>query len=163
MEGDPIGGDEHAPIPDDIREQLERDLGRLRNLKGSAGSGDVDPADDAGFEVRDPAVQLPTHAELGQSLFGQPPLDGDTGGGGGNFNPGADSQGAGVITPDEEQDLGIRSGPEDDPLAGGGQPLEPAADTSEDDEADAVVSLVPSEIEGPVDDGPELPDFDELP
>ena len=151
--------DDNPPLPDDLREQLERDFADLRALQPRPGGGDTDPADDSGFDVRDPSVRLPSHEELGQSLFGQPPLDVHEGGGGGSFNPGADSQGGGVIDPSDDADASFEGPQRDDDPFDRPPPIEPAAEAEEPppDDDDAV-SFLPPRIAARVDDGPDLPD-----
>jgi len=153
-------GDEGAPLPEDIQQQLNRDFASLRRLRGGdGGDGVTDPADDAGFEVRDPSVQLPTHAELGMSLFGQPPIDGvETGGGGGNFNPGANPHGGGVTDPTDEQTSFDGPQRDDDPLAGPPEIEPPPAEAEAEDPGEESVFLPRSQVVSRVDDGPELPD-----
>ena len=153
IDGDPEGPD-GSDLPDGLRLDFTRPGIRPK------GSGVTDPPDDA-VEVRDPSVSLPTHAELGRTLFGNPGTAEGVGlaGGGANVNPGANSHGAGVTDPAEDQDLSVGSGPEDDPFADAGGVLEPVAE-ADDDDGGGLLTLAPSDIEGPVDDGPDLPDLD---
>jgi len=149
--------DDTGDIPDEIGEELTAQVARFRRHRRDTGDGTTDPSEIEG-EVVGPASALPDHAEQGQALFGQPPADGLVGSadGGGNLNPGADSQGAGVVTPGEDQDVATGAGREDDPFAGAAPEVEPPVGA---DEADAAFApIVPSEAAGPVDDGPDLPD-----
>ena len=152
---------ETAPLPDELTRPLDADVLRLRQLRNQgpdSGDGITDPSE-IESEVVGTAAALPTHAELGQQLFGQPPADGiTTGGGDTNLNPGADSQGAGVITPGDDQ--AVVGGPRrnDDPFDAAPSTPEPVAEPN-DPEGD--VSFLPptSEIAGPVDAvGDDVPD-----
>ena len=148
--------DERAPLPQDLQDQLDADVARFGRLRRNPGDGTTDPSE-IESEVVGPAGELPDHAELGESLFGRPDQEVESGSGAGNVNAGADSQGAGVVTPGEDQSVDVGATRDDeDPFAAIAPDPEPPVGV--EDDAD-VVSLVPSAVESPVDDGPDLPDL----
>jgi hypothetical protein len=157
-------GDDGYEIPPELRKQLDAELARMRAAKNAGGGGDgaTDPSE-IESEVVGAAGELPTHAELGESLFGQPDTTVETGGGG-NVNPGADSQGAGVITPQDDQNVATGSRRNDDPFDATTPAPKPAAaeDAAADEGGESF--LPPSEIAGRVDDPTdEVPDALDLP
>ena len=107
--------DEVAPLPADLQAQLDADVARFRRLRPDSGDGTTDPSEIDGAPVRSGA-DLPDHGEVGQGLFGQPDTDTSEGGGGGPANTGADSQGAGVITPADDQSVAGGAQRDDDPF-----------------------------------------------
>jgi hypothetical protein len=168
-EEEPGGGvdstpdDEYAPLPEDIQQQIDADLARLRALKGSTGDGHTDPNEHEDNVVIDRSIELETSSERAMRLFGQPPdPEFQTGGhGGGVPNPGADSQGGGVIDPTDEQDTGPRApGREDDPFdrAPDIEPTAPEPEPEpEEEDADGASFLPPTDLTR-VDTGPDVPD-----
>ena len=105
----------------------------------------------------DPSATLESQREFGRDLISQPDTTAQEDGGPANFNPGADSTGAGVITPSDDKDVVAGGTRNDDPFADAGTAAEPV--TSSNDATDDSVSFLPSETEGPaIDDKPDLPD-----
>ena len=152
--------DEVDPLPEDIQRQLEGEVARLRNLRNQgpdSGDGATDPSE-IESEVVGPAGELESHAAQGRRLFGQPDTENEIGGGAPPVNPGADSQGAGVITPGDDQTLAEGARRDDNPFDSTAPVPEPAAEPDADD----TVFLPPrSEIDSPVDTpGDDLPDVD---
>jgi hypothetical protein len=152
---DPGPDGEGAPLPEIFQNQLESEVARLRALKPETGDGVTDPTD-SDVEVIDPSAGLQTHAEHGRELFGQPDETAPSGSDA-NFNPGADSSGAGVITPSEDKDVTPGPTRNDDPFADAGTAAE--AVTSSNAAPTDVESFLPSETTGTaIDDTPDVPD-----
>lgn len=153
----PDGG-EGALIPSELQAQLGSELGRFRAARPGTGDGTADPSE-IESEAVGPAGALTSHAQQGQERFGQPDTEVQTGGGS-NFNSGADSHGAGVITSGDDQEVASGRQRNDDPFDGAGNPPKPPAgvdDTGVDDGAESF--LPPSENAGPVDaPADEVPD-----
>lgn len=131
----PVGGGVGLPAEDSPRGLVPR---TVLSPTGTGGrGGDIDPTDDPVFEAS-PGAEVP---DLKDKLLGDDNLDPDFGGGGGGAtpNPGADSQGAGSVTPTDDAADPLSSGLEDDPLDGGTEPLEPSANEGTDGSADLIV------------------------
>jgi hypothetical protein len=178
QEGDPAGPDGGGGnIPDDLRDAIGADLGRLRALRPSTGDGVTDPVDDAGVSAVDRSGPVPDPVEIAHRLLGNPgSAEGPRlvgGGGAGNIDLGANPHGAGVTDPSPLDDDGPSDGPhrEQDPFDRGPQVTpsfpddDPPADDADDDDGGETVVLpdFDSEIVSRLDDGPDLPDHIDLP
>jgi len=156
--------EEEAPLPPELQANLDADVLRFRRQRHVAGDGTIDPSEIDEEQVGT-ASRLPTHAEVGQDLFGQPATDVPSGAvGGGTPNTGADSQGAGVINPGDDQAVTGGAQRDDDPFGEAGGSLEPAVDASDEGGSDSVL-LPPDTIAddvadpaGGVPDALDLPD-----
>ena len=141
-------------LPEALAQQLESDVARFRALKPETGDGTSDPSE-IESEVVGAGGALPDRAQLGEELFGQPNSEVPSGSDA-NFDPGADSSGAGVITPSDDKDVAQGRTRNDDALDGD-TTLEPAAGNN-DATADSV-SFLPSAATGTaIDSTPDVPD-----
>lgn len=152
------GPDGEAPIPAEFQAQFDAEAARLRALRHQgpdSGDGATDPSEIESAVVG-PAGDLPDHAQVGRDMFGQPATESESPGQGVAPNTGADSQGAGAITPGDDQTLPQGARRNDHPFDAAEPTPEPPAESDDSDtegDDDGGELFVPgSEIVGPVDD-----------
>jgi hypothetical protein len=137
--------------------QLRSKVGRFGAGGPRTDDGDVTSPSEIEGEAVGPAGALTSHAQHGRELFGRP----DTGvesGSGAIPNAGADSHGAGVISPADEEVVSNGAQRNDDPFDAAEAALEPPADTGSEGDDGAESFLPPSEAASEVEPADELPD-----